>query len=80
VTVNVYRPGTVDTAMQAWIREQDPAEIGPSLHEYFIDAHAAGGLITPEASAAPLIRCLSGDETGRIWDFDDPVATPERIQ
>ena len=24
VTVNVFRPGGVDTAMQAWIRDQDP--------------------------------------------------------
>ena len=28
VTVNIYRPGLVDTAMQAWIRSQDPARIG----------------------------------------------------
>ena len=33
VTVNVFRPGTVDTAMQGWIRDQDPAEIGSALHE-----------------------------------------------
>jgi 3-oxoacyl-[acyl-carrier protein] reductase len=29
VTVNVFRPGTVDTAMQGYIREQDPEQIGP---------------------------------------------------
>jgi NAD(P)-dependent dehydrogenase (short-subunit alcohol dehydrogenase family) len=28
VTVNAYRPGGVETAMQAWIRAQDPERIG----------------------------------------------------
>jgi hypothetical protein len=28
VTVNVYRPSGVDTAMQAWIRSQDPQRVG----------------------------------------------------
>ena len=32
ITVNVYRPGGVDTAMQAWIRKQDPEQIGATLH------------------------------------------------
>jgi len=27
VTVNAFRPGTVDTAMQTWIRDQNPARI-----------------------------------------------------
>ena len=35
VTVNAYRPGGVDTAMQAWIRRQDPERIGAGLHERF---------------------------------------------
>jgi hypothetical protein len=30
VTVNAYRPGGVDTAMQAWIRQQEPERIGAS--------------------------------------------------
>lgn len=33
VTVNVLRPGMVDTAMPAWIRGQPPAEIGAALHD-----------------------------------------------
>jgi NAD(P)-dependent dehydrogenase (short-subunit alcohol dehydrogenase family) len=33
VTANVYRPGSVDTAMQAWIRGQSPERIGTALHE-----------------------------------------------
>jgi NAD(P)-dependent dehydrogenase (short-subunit alcohol dehydrogenase family) len=35
VTVNAYRPGSVDTAMRAWIREQDPGHIRAALHTRF---------------------------------------------
>ena len=35
VTVNACRPGGVDTAMQAWIRRQDPGRIGAAVHERF---------------------------------------------
>jgi NAD(P)-dependent dehydrogenase (short-subunit alcohol dehydrogenase family) len=68
VTVNVYRPGRVDTAMQAWIRGQDPGRIGTDLHEQFSRWSADGILITPEHSAAVLIGHLGGDDTGAIWD------------
>ena len=68
VTVNVYRPGGVDTAMQAWIRSQDPDRIGAGLHERFNKNHAEGSLITPEHSAAGLLAHLAGDDTGAIWD------------
>jgi NAD(P)-dependent dehydrogenase (short-subunit alcohol dehydrogenase family) len=68
VTVNAYRPGGVDTAMQAWIRQQDPGRIGAGLHERFNRSYADGALITPGHSAAVLIGHLAGDETGAIWD------------
>jgi 3-oxoacyl-[acyl-carrier protein] reductase len=42
VTANVYRPGAVDTDMQAWIRGQEPARIGSELHQRSIQSHAAG--------------------------------------
>ena len=83
VTVNAFRPGSVDTAMQAWIRDQDPDAIGRALHDRFTERHAAGGLISPEASAAALIRRLDGDTTGEIWDVAEdrttPSASTERI-
>jgi len=69
VTVNAYRPGGVDTAMQAWIRRQDPERVGTAVHERFNQNFAQGALITPEQSAAALIAHLGGDETGAIWDF-----------
>jgi NAD(P)-dependent dehydrogenase (short-subunit alcohol dehydrogenase family) len=68
VTVNAYRPGGVDTAMQAWIRRQDPERIGSGLHERFNRNYADGALITPGYSAAALLALLAGDDTGAIWD------------
>ncbi|HEY1920523.1 MAG TPA: SDR family NAD(P)-dependent oxidoreductase [Streptosporangiaceae bacterium] len=49
VTVNAYRPGGVDTAMQAWIRRQDPARIGASLRDQFARTYASGTLLTRPA-------------------------------
>jgi NAD(P)-dependent dehydrogenase (short-subunit alcohol dehydrogenase family) len=77
VTVNVYRPGGVDTAMQAWIRSQDPERIGATLHERFERSYAAGGLLTPAESAEALLGHLlgpDGDQTGAIWNLADTVA------
>ena len=74
VTVNAYRPGSVDTAMQAWIRDHDSDAIGRVLRDRFTERHAAGDLITPEASA--LARRLADDATGEIWDVADDPATP----
>jgi len=68
VTVNAYRPGGVDTAMQAWIRRQDPERIGADLHERFNRNYAEGSLITPEHSAGVLLAHLAGDDTGAVWD------------
>jgi len=68
VTVNAYRPGGVDTAMQAWIRQQDPGRIGTALHQRFTDSFAQGSLITPEHSAAALLAHLASEDTGAIWD------------
>ena len=75
VTVNAYRPGGVDTAMQAWIRSQDPGRIGTGLHERFNKNFAEGTLITPGHSAAVLLAHLAGNDTGAIWDVSTaPVA------
>jgi NAD(P)-dependent dehydrogenase (short-subunit alcohol dehydrogenase family) len=74
VTVNAYRPGGVDTAMQAWIRGQDPDRIGAALHTRFNQNFTEGTLITPEQSAAALIAHLGGDDSGSIWDVSDATA------
>ena len=74
MTVNVYRPGGVDTAMQAWIRQQDPERIGTTAYERFNQNLAEGTLITPEQSAAALIAHLGGDDTGAIRDVSTAAA------
>jgi 3-oxoacyl-[acyl-carrier protein] reductase len=71
VTVNAYRPGAVDTAMQEWIRSQPPEKIGTGLHERFMDSYTLGTLISPQRSAASLLARLSSQDTGRIWDLAD---------
>jgi NAD(P)-dependent dehydrogenase (short-subunit alcohol dehydrogenase family) len=72
VTVNAYRPGSVDTAMQAWIRGQDPDWIGADLHRRFTASYHDGNLITPQQSAQSLLERLDSDDNGRIWSFSDP--------
>jgi 3-oxoacyl-[acyl-carrier protein] reductase len=71
VTVNGYRPGAVDTAMQAWIRSQPADEIGAALSARFQTAYESGSLITPEHSAQTLITRLIGRNNGEIWSVDD---------
>ena len=79
VTVNVFPPGPVDTAMQAWIRSQDPARIGPAaLHDRFTRSYESGALITPEHSARSLLAHLNSDATGQIWGRIRPPLTPLR--
>jgi NAD(P)-dependent dehydrogenase (short-subunit alcohol dehydrogenase family) len=68
VTVNAFRPGAVDTAMQGWIRDQDPAEIGSALHERFVSGYESGSLLTPEDSASALLDHLDAGGNGQIWD------------
>lgn len=68
VTVNVFRPGGVDTAMQAWIRKQDPALVGRTLHQRFVDNYKQGTLLSPEQSASSLLARLARPGTGQIWE------------
>jgi NAD(P)-dependent dehydrogenase (short-subunit alcohol dehydrogenase family) len=72
VTVNAFRPGMVDTAMQAFIRGQDPDQIGAELHQRFTTAYLEGTLISPQQSAQSLLTRLDSEGTGRIWDVSDP--------
>lgn len=71
VTVNAYRPGTVDTAMQDWIRERGKGRLRDDTHRHFLRVHAQGALISPADSAAALLRRLPGPDNGRIWDVTE---------
>jgi NAD(P)-dependent dehydrogenase (short-subunit alcohol dehydrogenase family) len=73
VTANVYRPGTVDTSMQTYIRNEPRELIGAALHDRFIGMLNSGLLITPDISAASLIARLGAPESGQIWDVNDPI-------
>ena len=77
VTVNAFRPGTVDTTMQEWIRTQDPRRIGADLHEQFIRYQADGSLITPEQSAHSLVALLRTAATGQTWNVFDHALEEE---
>jgi hypothetical protein len=70
---NVFRPGSVDTALQAFIRDQDPEQIGAGLHQRFVPSDRQGALITPGQSAAALLARLPGEDTGQIWTAKDPL-------
>jgi NAD(P)-dependent dehydrogenase (short-subunit alcohol dehydrogenase family) len=71
VTANVFRPGGVDTDMQAWIRSRDPARVGAELHQRFVDNHKRGRLHTAEESTASLLSRLGSSQSGQIWDASD---------
>ncbi len=73
VSVNVYRPGSVDTAMQGWIRSQPAEEIGVALHRRFVESYEGGSLLTPDESARSLLSRIEGEVTGQIWSVGDPT-------
>lgn len=73
VTVNAFRPGGVDTAMQAWIRGQNPEQIGAELHQRFTSNYEAGTLLTPQHSASLLLPRIGTPATGQVWDAADPA-------
>ena len=79
ISVNIYRPGRVDTAMQEWIRGQDPDAVGGGPIERFTASHASGELISPETSARAMVVRLTSDESGGVWDVtDDLIASRSR--
>lgn len=67
VTVNVYRPGVVDTGMQEWLRSRPDEEVATGLPANFRRLHDEGALITPERSASGLLARLASSETGQAW-------------
>ncbi len=78
IVVNVFRSGSVDTAMQAWIRGQQADRIGAALHDRFVHAYQRGELISPEKSADELIALLPNSSSGQIWDVTQMRANRAR--
>ncbi|GAA3436764.1 SDR family NAD(P)-dependent oxidoreductase [Kutzneria kofuensis] len=73
VTVNIYRPGTVDTSMMTWVRDGGGRRMDPKVHEFFADVQDRGDLLTPDQSAGYLLARLAGDDTGQTWHAADGV-------
>lgn len=68
VTANIFRPGMLDTAMQAGIRDDtrgDP-RVGATV-ERFRTAHRDGELGTADAAAVVLLARLPSGDHGQIW-------------
>jgi hypothetical protein len=57
--------------MQAWIRKQDPEQIGATLHKPFVANYQQGTLLTPGQSAASLLTRLPSPASRQIWDAND---------
>lgn len=73
VTVNIVRPGLVDTAMPAWILAQPPAQIGTGLHDRFVAMHDAGLMASPDQPARMIADLVTGDTTGQIASASNPA-------
>lgn len=72
VTVNIYRPGMLDTAMQERIRASAPQDaVGRATVERFEQARAAGELRSPDEAASRLVARLGGDGNGETWSVGD---------
>ena len=73
VTVNIVRPGPVDTAMPAWILAQPPAQIGAGLHDRFAAMRDAGLMASPDQPARMIAGLVTGDATGQIAAAGTPA-------
>ena len=73
VTVNIVRPGPVDTAMPAWILAQPPAQVGAGLHDRFAAMRDAGLLASPGQPARMIADLITGDTTGQIAGASTPA-------
>ncbi len=72
VQVLAVAPGTVDTGMQALLRQTEERDF-PSRQK-FVDLHAAGKLADPDAVARDLWSLLDGEqENGAVIDLRDLV-------
>lgn len=77
ITALAVRPGVVDTAMQAVIREEGAAGMPDDAHQRFMDYHANRQLLPPEApgsAIAILALHAPADMSGAFLSWDDEPA------
>jgi 3-oxoacyl-[acyl-carrier protein] reductase len=72
VTVNVLRPGMVNTSMQAWIREQPIDRVGAALHDWFMQMQESGMLVEPEEPARMIAQLVVSQANGEVVDARQP--------
>jgi NAD(P)-dependent dehydrogenase (short-subunit alcohol dehydrogenase family) len=73
LTVNIVRPGPVDTAMPAWIRAQPPIQIGAGPRDRFVAMRDADLLASPAQPATVIADLVTGDTTGQIAGVGTPT-------
>ncbi len=75
VTALAFRPGVVDTAMQARIREAGRGGMPPEEHRRFVELHRQGALLSPEKPArslAALALVAPAEWSGEFLAWDEP--------
>ncbi len=75
VTAVAFRPGMVDTAMQAVVRQEGPQGMTKEEHSRFVAAHRSGELLPPALpgrSLAALALFAPPELSGAFVNWDDP--------
>jgi NAD(P)-dependent dehydrogenase (short-subunit alcohol dehydrogenase family) len=73
VTVNIVRPGPVDTAMPAWILASHPPRSAPGCTTGSWQMHDADLLASPDQPARMIADLVTGDTTGQIVGAGTPT-------
>ena len=71
VTVNVYRPGSVEAAMRAWFGSHPAVQRGTDLADRLPVSYEQSALISWAQSGQNLLARLAGSGTGQIWTVAD---------
>ncbi len=74
VTVILFIPGEVDTAMQAVIREKGKGKTDSGTHQFFMDLHEQGKLLPPKTAATAAVGLALKAPiqwSGEIFEWDD---------
>ncbi len=71
VTANAVRPGTVEGAMQDYMRAQPRDQVGERFHDRFHGLFRDGGLIDPAIPARLVRAVVDSDLNGEVIDVRD---------
>jgi NAD(P)-dependent dehydrogenase (short-subunit alcohol dehydrogenase family) len=71
VTVNVYRPGSVEAAMRAWFGSHPAVQRGTNFADRLPVSYEQSALIGRAQSGQNLLARLASSGTGQIWTVAD---------